>query len=485
MGGGFSWEFNLPGGGSSRATGKVVGQSKKNSNEVLVDVKGNKILSDGIYSVPSTKGESVKAIIDTSGSKNKTTPRMPTDKEIADIEKAVKEINDRFKGILADMPKPDPNFDPDEKRPLLGDQPADSYNLNEAMKSLESSGVDGSIAPTDELVSAVVDLYPELSNVEFDESTYYNTFDPIAAELYESVKNDSRSKVWLDSLKNFYSFIDSPSDENSSRVAKELQDNPNMTPDQAVDKHAKAIISNILAQKRRDMDLPSEESKTLKENLVRKVKEQPAVINYRPASVEAIIDSGRVKSQFETGHGTWFDPSGRAYSEAMTSGVPYSTPDEQRPVYGTIAVDGVDSYSPYTAAYGGVRIILKDSVKDRSTVTAGDSFDRRHIGSPARNPDPDLFPKSNLDDGYQYYVEAQIMGGVSVDDIEEISITNLDAHLSGNNAAIMSLISRLESTNIPVRYLDIDSRGEGFATSPMSKEEFIAKLEQMIVKSVV
>jgi hypothetical protein len=138
MGGGFTWSFSLPGGGNARATGKVVGQSEKKSDEVLVDVKGNETLKDGIYSVKSTEGESVKAVINTSGSKSKTTPRMPTDQEIADVEKAAKEVSDRLKGILADMPKPDPNFDPDEPRPRLGEQPKEQSEFDEKMDGFAS-----------------------------------------------------------------------------------------------------------------------------------------------------------------------------------------------------------------------------------------------------------------------------------------------------------------------------------------------------------
>jgi hypothetical protein len=106
MGGGFSWKFNLPGGGSFRATGKVVGQSEKKSDEVLVDVKGNKILSDGIYSVQSTKGESVKAVINTGSSVEE--PGSRTTDTTADVEKAAEEARSAFNKILEDLNKVNP-----------------------------------------------------------------------------------------------------------------------------------------------------------------------------------------------------------------------------------------------------------------------------------------------------------------------------------------------------------------------------------------
>jgi hypothetical protein len=76
MGGGFTWSFTLPGGTRRSATGKVVGQSTTKSDEILVDVKDNDYVEDGIYSVKSTKGESVKAVISKPGG-TKSAKRKP------------------------------------------------------------------------------------------------------------------------------------------------------------------------------------------------------------------------------------------------------------------------------------------------------------------------------------------------------------------------------------------------------------------------
>jgi hypothetical protein len=61
MGGGFSFVFKGKGKSPSRVTGRVVGQS--GTDDVDVEVKGSDALPDGIYSLPSAKGEAVKAII--------------------------------------------------------------------------------------------------------------------------------------------------------------------------------------------------------------------------------------------------------------------------------------------------------------------------------------------------------------------------------------------------------------------------------------
>lgn len=61
MGGGFSFVYKGPTGPAARVTGTVVGQSGE--EDVDVKVKGSKVLQDGVYSVPASKGESVKAVI--------------------------------------------------------------------------------------------------------------------------------------------------------------------------------------------------------------------------------------------------------------------------------------------------------------------------------------------------------------------------------------------------------------------------------------
>ena len=61
MGGGFSFDFALPGGGSQRVTGKIVGVS--GTENVDVEIKGYAGIQDGVYAVPSTSGDTVKAVI--------------------------------------------------------------------------------------------------------------------------------------------------------------------------------------------------------------------------------------------------------------------------------------------------------------------------------------------------------------------------------------------------------------------------------------
>jgi hypothetical protein len=110
-------------------------------------------------------------------------------------------------------------------------------------------------------------------------------------------------------------------------------------------------------------------------------------------------------------------------------GIPKDVDPRLRPIYGTFDIAGEQSSS-----YGDINFVLKDSVKRRTTYTIGDSlggFDdgaqagvqaaddlaawdenaraiARHLDSP-----PDVL-------NYLEYVEAQIHGGVSIDDVAQV-----------------------------------------------------------------
>lgn len=61
MGGGFSFNLRLGNGDMRRVSGKIVGQSGE--EDIDIEVSDSDTLPDGTYSVPSRKGEAVKAII--------------------------------------------------------------------------------------------------------------------------------------------------------------------------------------------------------------------------------------------------------------------------------------------------------------------------------------------------------------------------------------------------------------------------------------
>jgi hypothetical protein len=61
MGGGFSFSLKLGDSSMRKVSGKIVGMSGQ--DDVDVDVKNHSTIADGVYSVPASKGEAVKAIL--------------------------------------------------------------------------------------------------------------------------------------------------------------------------------------------------------------------------------------------------------------------------------------------------------------------------------------------------------------------------------------------------------------------------------------
>ena len=123
-----------------------------------------------------------------------------------------------------------------------------------------------------------------------------------------------------------------------------------------------------------------------------------------PDVVDKVLREGRYKSQFETNasYGGDVQIEARRGAEAGILGVPTSTKDKDRPVYGyasdrppnnvgkeSVAYD-IATASNHIASrgYGSVILEMKDSVKDRSTITFGDSLNHSdsQISSPMRNP---------------------------------------------------------------------------------------------------
>ena len=79
MGGGFSFNLKLGNGDMRRVSGKIVGQSGE--EDIDVEIVDSDTLPDGTYSVPSQKGEAVKAILSKDALKNVKKENV---KEVAD-----------------------------------------------------------------------------------------------------------------------------------------------------------------------------------------------------------------------------------------------------------------------------------------------------------------------------------------------------------------------------------------------------------------
>lgn len=176
---------------------------------------------------------------------------------------------------------------------------------------------------------------------------------------------------------------------------------------------------------------------------------KPIAIRVRDEdALQAILAGGRFKTQHEgvkraPGLGVPGGLANRRLGEEI-QGVPAGTPATEKPVYGYVAVNGVEpALSPgrkipgiaqregqedVLSSYGQVQVVLKPEVRARTTATVGDSLDM--VGflrpSPVDNPTADSLGYYSVDDlrepGWtrRAYVEAQIHGGVATSDIERV-----------------------------------------------------------------
>jgi len=154
--------------------------------------------------------------------------------------------------------------------------------------------------------------------------------------------------------------------------------------------------------------------------------------------IGAILREGRLKTQFETGRSGGANmPTWRENWEAVMFGYPIGSDPSVRPIYGMVETGGVKPSSLRgNEQYGTVTLVLKDSVRDRTTFTNGDSLNLNPFHVPVNNPsqssasrfptsasfEAEIKQKRAADPSERGYYEAQIHGGVSVSDIERVVI---------------------------------------------------------------
>lgn len=196
-------------------------------------------------------------------------------------------------------------------------------------------------------------------------------------------------------------------------------------------------------------------------------------VRVHPQVLIDVLDDGRFKSQFETGTSSGLmDTKIRDRVEREVLGVQDSD-DQARPIYGYFSPQ---PYQEPVSCYGKVVVQLKDHVRPRATFTVGDSLDstsgyqtERVIGEPVVAPSHRAVPLNVLTTGWKdglrriealrnsqdaeqaekverklrkqldcwlgettpetigrwaesanYYVEAQVHGGVAASDIERV-----------------------------------------------------------------
>lgn len=178
----------------------------------------------------------------------------------------------------------------------------------------------------------------------------------------------------------------------------------------------------------------------VKADLARRAKaafaERPVSVGLGTGSLEAVLRDGRLKSQLETGSsGGVYQPELRIQRERVWFGLPLDLDPASRPIYGYLAPS--DGPQGVVTTYGDVQVVLKDSIRSRTTAMVGDSMGYYLSGAPGPLDDPgwraftphefEGSPIGQLERDYDgaafnhtHYIEAQIHGGVTTDDIAEV-----------------------------------------------------------------
>lgn len=182
-----------------------------------------------------------------------------------------------------------------------------------------------------------------------------------------------------------------------------------------------------------------------------------------------IMESGRFKSQFETGYSQgMYEPNIRAAYETAMAGMHPKINKRKRTIYGFMFTPGHE-FTDSTEQYGEtVRFVFKPEVRARSTVTVGDSLSTGAVPVPIDGTDVDtrqgfmamaMLPGTRMDlatediGGFQEqnYFEVQIHDGVKRSDIQEIVIKT--QYLAMADTRVMRLQELALQYGIPIRYV--------------------------------
>lgn len=183
-----------------------------------------------------------------------------------------------------------------------------------------------------------------------------------------------------------------------------------------------------------------------------------------PSSAAKILEDGEFRSQFETQTSRGlYDPNVRAVAETAMLDLHPSVLPEHRPVYGFIASDSTKATALGPSQYGNVRFVFKDNVRDRTTMTVGDSLGGKATPIPLTG---DVSRRQVSDsmtlfgDGLKYYgvdefqrqtyFEAQIGGGASISEIAEIRISRKTIYPDMDD----SFVQKAQDLGIPVIFED-------------------------------
>lgn len=237
----------------------------------------------------------------------------------------------------------------------------------------------------------------------------------------------------------------------------------------AADRGAKSI-SDFVNSDAWDGPKGEEGEKMVREKLAAAYDKAEVTINFSPESAGSMIQSGAIKSAFETGTRDAGYMNAREKQEEAVFGAGKDTPAGDRPKYAAVNYEG----NLYGAAsqYGEASFVLnKDAIADRTTMTNGNSFGHRNESGVATPSDPFAAMLGNgramgaagIDASKMKganpaaYNEQQIWGDLKLDKdtIKEIRIPATSANKDGS----AKLVEFAEKAGIPVKFFN-ESTGE-------------------------
>lgn len=161
-------------------------------------------------------------------------------------------------------------------------------------------------------------------------------------------------------------------------------------------------------------------------------KDNEVAIRVKIDALEDILKSGKIVNGFEIDKIHNYIEQYRREAEKDIFNIPFDASASHRPIYGYLRNSDVELGMPGAKLqmYGDIKIVLNDKVKDRCTITLGDSLDRATTIIPSRLNNLKLYStdyhvlKHIEESGSLYamygYPELQIFKKLSLDDIKKV-----------------------------------------------------------------